>query len=343
MNCGFGDFEGTENTLSVFAVYAAEQPDGGGYKVPVVAWVHERETSDRLRRFAMGGLKEAAQVERGGPQERIFESRVQSFLYDNERNEVVHMSLGGKRLEIGKTNEGGFTSAVLTLPAKDAGKHVETVDGERRLNVSFSTGATSGRAAVPVIPAEGVSVISDIDDTIKVTEVLDREAMVQNTFMREFQAVPVMPALYRKWASAGHVFHYVSAGPWQLAEHLQPFLDQEGFPSGVLHLRELRLKSGSSLHAFLTESAASKTERIEDILRLFPKRRFILVGDSGEKDPEIYGALARRFPKQVQAIYIRKVPGAPNTQARFGSAFDGVPAAKVKTFDDPAEVEPEAK
>ncbi len=334
VNCGFIDVEGTGDSFSIYSTFAAEQPADAGYKIPVAVWVYEKETTGRLRQATMSALRSAAGLEKGSAEAAIFEKRVAPFLYDNERNEKVVMSLEGKTLNVGTTGKDGYVAATLQLPAAEAGPALK--DG--RLHVWFEAGKTGGAAAIPVIGAEGVSVISDIDDTVKITEVLNREAMVRNTFAREFVAVPGMADLYARWAKAGHAFHYVSAGPLHLAEHLEVFLRTAGFPEGILHLRPLRLKSGTSLHEFVTEGAASKTQRIEALLTLFPKRRFILVGDSGERDPEVYGDLARRFPARIDGLYLRKVPGAANDSARFARAFADVPPERIHLFETPGEL-----
>ncbi len=112
---------------------------------------------------------------------------------------------------------------------------------------------------------EGVSIISDIDDTIKITEVRDKEATLRNTFLREFQPVPGMAEFYQALArrpltpslspsdggrvAEGRVrgglagsgisksnitFHYISASPWQLYEPLAAFVVTNGFPPALL-------------------------------------------------------------------------------------------------------------
>ena len=67
-------------------------------------------------------------------------------------------------------------------------------------------------------------------------------------------------------------------------------------------------------------------------------RRFILIGDSGEKDPEVYGDIARAFPRQIDRILIRRAPGDRLGEARFAEAFAGLPANRWHVFDDPATV-----
>ena len=91
--------------------------------------------------------------------------------------------------------------------------------------------------------------------------------------------------MYRDWADRGAMFHYVSASPWQLYHCLSELVHESGFPPGTFHLRAVRLRDPSILRLFLARRRA-KRKVIRSILRMFPDRRFVLVGDSGEKDPE---------------------------------------------------------
>ena len=169
-----------------------------------------------------------------------------------------------------------------------------------------------------------MTVISDIDDTVKVSEVTDRQKLLVNTFLRPFRVVDGIPALYRKWSDSGAVFCFVSSSPWQLYEPLLKWMTAEKFPPATFELQRVRFKDTSLLKLF-GDPLKSKLQRIEPILKRFPGRRFVLVGDSGEKDPEVYGELARRFPTQAAAILIRNVTHERASDARFRIAFESVP------------------
>jgi phosphatidate phosphatase APP1 len=80
---------------------------------------------------------------------------------------------------------------------------------------------------------------------------------------------------------------------------------------------------------------ASKLEAIGAILSDYPQRRFVLVGDSGERDPEVYGEVARQRPDQVSRIYIRDVTGELPNASRYQRAFKDVPADKWRVFQEP--------
>ena len=199
-------------------------------------------------------------------------------------------------------------------------------------------------AAVPaacghafLLPPEGVSVISDIDDTLKYSHVACKRTLLTNTFLREFEPIAGMAELFRQWAAGGVAFHYVSSSPWQLYRHLAEHLDQQGFPDGSYHLRAFRLRD-HLIRRLLMLRRSGKAAVIRGILQMFPGRAFILVGDSGEADPEIYGLMARKFPGQVAGIYIRQIAGRRDTPARYQRAFRGVPYEAVRLFREPTEL-----
>jgi phosphatidate phosphatase APP1 len=190
---------------------------------------------------------------------------------------------------------------------------------------------------IHILSNSGVSVISDIDDTIKVTEVRDREALLLNTFCRPFQSVDGMAELYRAWQTNGAQFHYLSASPWQLYIPLAEFIGKAGFPAGTFHMKDFRVKDSTFL-ALLGDPEKFKLKLIRPLFEQFPQRTFILVGDSGEKDPEIYGQIAREFPKQVRAICIRDVTDESRTSDRYHRAFRDVPAASCVVFKSAREL-----
>ncbi|CAO3592535.1 unnamed protein product [Absidia cylindrospora] len=156
---------------------------------------------------------------------------------------------------------------------------------------------------IDMIEPTGVSVISDIDDTIKVTDILDgRDMILQNTFFRKAKQVSGMSNVYQSWFSEGVAIHYVSNSPWQVYPALQEFLQDNQFPQGSIHLR---LVSTQSL--ILGKPGKHKLDTIASILEDFPQRKFILIGDSGEIDPEIYAKIYHQYPDQIVKILIHDV------------------------------------
>jgi phosphatidate phosphatase APP1 len=168
------------------------------------------------------------------------------------------------------------------------------------------------RTVVPVrVPGPGVGfgVISDIDDTIVHTGAQRALAMTVRTFTGSEltrTAMPGAPELYRALAGgaagdADNPVFYVSSSPWNLYGFLRAFLEQRGFPLGPLLLRDLLGTGEHRTHA------TGKLTAIEEILSTHPDLRFVLLGDSGQHDPEIYAEAVRRFPGRILAVYIREV------------------------------------
>lgn len=159
--------------------------------------------------------------------------------------------------------------------------------------------ATTVRIRVPLRAAFGV--ISDVDDTILQTGVQRVARMVLQTFTGSALTRTPFPGvveLYRDLARADtNPVFYVSSSPWNLHAFLHAFLVHRGFPLGPVLLRDL------------LGSAAGREEkhgRIREVLALHPGLPFVLIGDSGERDPEIYAEIVREHPGRVLAVYIRE-------------------------------------
>jgi phosphatidate phosphatase APP1 len=169
---------------------------------------------------------------------------------------------------------------------------------------------TAISSPVYLVAPHGISVISDIDDTIKNTQVTQKRAMLANTFVHPFQAIEGMAEIYRQWASDGAFFHYVSSSPWQIFDSLDDFFIQHDFPAGSMHLRWFRLRD-EILRKWQLLRRRGKYAVIANMLKRFPDRKFLLLGDSGERDPEIYAKIAKRFGSQIPLIAIRQVGDKP--------------------------------
>jgi phosphatidate phosphatase APP1 len=193
---------------------------------------------------------------------------------------------------------------------------------------------------IHVLDDRGLSVVSDIDDTIKISEVRDRHALLLNTFCRPFKPAPGMAELYRGLAAEDVQFHYVSASPWQLYPCLAEFIHENGFPPGTFHMKNFRMKD-SSFWALFGDPIDYKLRILMPLIDQSPHRQFILIGDSGEKDPEVYGELARTYPEQVKAILIRNVSGEQSDSRRFIGAFRNVSESKWQLFEEPGEIRSE--
>ncbi len=304
------------------------RPDGGGgWHVHVRGWVYDPREDSRSRRLLLGMLSHALGLAPEQLESATFRERAWAFLVDNERGKRLAVRLGGAEFVLEQSGAGGHFEGTIPLGAGVAGwvafEAVTALDDGRRF---------AGRARL--LDGDGLSVISDIDDTVKVTEVGDRRTVLANTFLREFRAVPGMADVYRRWSEAGAAFHYVSGSPWQLYRPLSAFLSSSGFPDGTYHLKTFRWRDPSAVK-HLSQHEEAKRSAITALLEAFPSRRFVLVGDSGEQDPEIYGRLAREYPRQVTRVLIRDVSGSGVAADRFGGLSPGV----WSVFHEPGEID----
>ena len=174
---------------------------------------------------------------------------------------------------------------------------------------------------IQIISPMGLSLISDIDDTIKDTKLqLGTKAVLANSLSKPPVEVAGMSCIYNYFLTQhpAMTFHYVSASPFQLFPMLHQFLHSCQFPSGTMNLRNWKDRST------LWESSGNyKLKIIIEIFRHFPSRQFVLIGDSVQQDPEIYAHLARLFPTQVLKIFIRDLTRIPSV-VNAAAPSDGV-------------------
>jgi phosphatidate phosphatase APP1 len=162
-------------------------------------------------------------------------------------------------------------------------------------------------------------VISDIDDTVIQTGATSLLKMARTLFLENAKTrIPFegVSGFYRVLQEDGEkkpinpVF-YVSSSPWNLYDMLIEYLEHQKIAPGPLLLQDYGVDESKLVHAKHDEH---KTKRIDAILARYPSLPFVLIGDSGQHDPEIYAATVRRHPGRILAIYIRDV--APNARDR---------------------------
>lgn len=326
----------------VFPSLGSLLPNGSGWRGDVNGMVFREGKLSFTKKFMLGLLRRAMRVDRAAFETDLFRRRIRGFLVDAARGKRLSVRIGDvvhPLLHLTKRN--GFFHEQVTIQPQELGvSPAEARERAFHLPVSIigKDGYPIGSAGhLLLLPSQGVSVISDIDDTLKETAVHCRRTMLANTFLREFSPVPGMAELYETWAQKGVAFHYVSSSPWQLFEPIFDYFQATKLPAGSMHLRSFRLQDHLLRRIFFGRKPI-KGIVMKGIMQQFPLRQFIFVGDSSEFDPEIYGALARKYPAQVKGIFIRRVVGAKNTANRFQKAFRNLPATLWQGFDDAAEI-----
>ena len=202
-----------------------------------------------------------------------------------------------------------------------------------------------GMVFVPESAAE-FGVISDIDDTIVPTGATRIWAMLKVTFLNNALSrlpFPGIAAFYEalrvgKEKNGQNPFFYVSSSPWNIYDFLSEFLQVHQIPNGPLMLRDI----GLSREQFIAGShSLHKLKQIEHIFEVFQDIQFILIGDSGQEDPEIYLQVIKDYPGRVKRIYIRNVSTDVREKKVLGIADEmrtlGVELVLVKDTYEAAE------
>jgi hypothetical protein len=323
-----------DEQVAFFPGVARLDRNGKTWLVPVHGRIFEPEHDDLLRDAATKTLIEALDIDDDAAESAVFVERVRPFIADNERGKKLTLYVGKSQHVLPPSAEDGQFQTVLGLPT--ALVTANSAQGEVGFFIRAADDRVFGGRAL-LLEEEGLSVISDIDDTVKISHVTDKAKLLRATFLEPFEAVPGMAKVYRRWAKTGARFHFVSSSPWQLYEPLATFFAAEGFPSASFHLKRVRLKDTTILN-MIADPVDTKLAAIEPLFRGWPMRRFVLVGDTGERDPEVYGEVARRYPGQVQRIFLRNVTGERPTDERYKNAFRGVPAGVWSLFRKAEEI-----
>jgi hypothetical protein len=305
------------------------------WRVQIQGRISQASPASFGKRIMLRGLIRALNLPANVAQGELFQNRVRGFLAAPIAGARLQIELAGQHYVLPrKSKSSGLFQCKLDLTDKqlesfkrygsvkfrDASASIQDSDQMEVLQ-KWDVGL-GGQASSQVFLAErtGVSVVTDIDDTIKLTEVNSRRRMLQRTFSEPFEPIEGMANIFQRWAEQGVLFHYVSSSPWQIYDALNQFLVDNAFPSGSMHLKWFRLRD-ELFKRWQLLRRKSKGGVIRTLIRRLPQRSFILVGDSGERDPEIYAKLASKFPRQVARICIRQIQANPLDPERLNKLY----------------------
>lgn len=314
-----------------------DKEDAGYWVVPLRVWVF------KPRDFVVDDLavelfERKLDAEFTPAEREVLKGRIANFIADDDSFERVEFWFEGDEQTVHhfeeRTDSNGLVGQTFRFPADK----LEPLRGEGGwLTYVARSNDVEARGRVRLLEPEGVSIVSDIDDTIKVTNVpAGTETVLRRSFLMDFEAASYTYKAEGKEAAKRQMrelywelhdqhkaedaaFHYVSGSPWQLFKLLDDFLVRraDGFPEGTFHMKSLRKnltdpETWADLFGLAQGKKATLEQKIRQITELMynlPKRRFILIGDSGEMDPEVFLAMHRMFRDRVERIIIRDVVG----------------------------------
>jgi hypothetical protein len=189
-------------------------------------------------------------------------------------------------------------------------------------------------APLRIIPDRAtIGIVSDIDDTIIVTQVPSPLRATINMMFRSprsRRAVPGMSRFYRRLHDAlpDAPFFYLSTSPWNVEPGFRHILSAKGFPQGPFLLRDLDPRAGT----FIPSGVDHKLEFAKQLMDDFPHMKFVFIGDDGQKDPSTFAQIVSRFPGRVLAIGIRQLSPAEAMLRNGVPGGEAVPQTNVPVF-----------
>jgi hypothetical protein len=342
---------GIEVTFYPAYGYREGAREGADWLIPIRTWVHEIRDSTATPSTQLGKLKKRAEELTttsicAGVEGNALKQRLRDFsagdingqqieiIFDSDPDQK-HYPLRPNHTNgdpNGLSDHNGLIESKLKLPDATYQKLRNNPDSTKGWltyhAVSGPGKVLTGKGRIRFIEPKGTSVVTDIDDTIKVSEVpADLPTVLRNTFCRDFVAASGMTQMYRSWGDDVS-FHYVSGGPWQLYGPLYDYLisGPGAYPEGTFHFNyfpknvrseDTREVLKRAVAGFLFESKLGslkdtydhKQTEIKQLMERFSRRTFIFIGDSGELDPEVYRWFQEnpKYSAQVREIWIRDV------------------------------------
>ncbi|KAJ3243379.1 hypothetical protein HDU78_000500 [Chytriomyces hyalinus] len=357
-----------ESAIATEPIINAE-PAAKTLNVHVRGWVHIHKKAGFRRNLLLGISKRILspiRQDRSRLASQVFEERAGAFLDGGftEQGVIRVAILGFKKRSVDRSNSELSLEAVEAL-VKDAQFDVtplmnssgifddviripESVMDEWRkaagtgedyhmhqlefiaYKKSGSQAGTHAFSVCTIVEETGFSIITDLDDTIKDSDVYRGPSAALNNalFTPSSSSIAGMSVLYNHFAAdCAMAFHYVSASPFQLLDMINNFLIGDEFPSGSVTLRDVWNQASRK---------AYKDEVIKGLFTKYPKRKFILIGDAGEKDAEVYASVLKTYPDRVAKILIRSVDNDEAKIKIVHKALEGVAPNMYAVFSDPA-------
>lgn len=319
-----------------------------GWRDPVTVQAYRSHgTRDRVHLFAR--VLEEGSARPLDPSASAWDNLVQMY-HVLESDEVpraeLRVSVGGQTVEVTADRE-GYASATID-GAFDPGCHeviwevlAPRVDGQARTRFF-------GEVYIPR-PEAGFVVVSDVDDTVMHTEATSLLRIAVNTLLLNAEsrvAFPGVAAFYRALAvgpdapagdpTAPHEMHnpffYLTSSMWNVYDLIRLFFEVNHVPPGPILMRDLGL---SRRHWLKSSHEDHKLSRLRHLVELYPTLPFVLIGDTGQRDAEIYAQICREHPERIRAVYLRDVSPAAR-DAEVDVLIDemralGVPALAAET------------
>lgn len=224
------------------------------------------------------------------------------FESDEIRGARVRVSYRDAVVETVTDDEGHFQ---VRLEPRELAEHV--LWHEVAVEAPDHGATATAHVLLPSTAAEFV-IISDIDDTIVQTGATSLLTMIRSVINNAAARLPFegVAELYAALHRERNPLFFVSSSPWNLYELFEDFMSLHRIPAGPMLLQDWGIDRDTFI---MDPHERHKLAQIQTLLDYYPDLRFILIGDSGQKDPEIYLRAMQIHPQRVIAAFIRDVTG----------------------------------
>jgi len=230
--------------------------------------------------------------------------RVRQVKGDEIKNQTIFASVNHEKFKTKGDDEGYFEFNIMTKKALKSGYKEIALNIEKNKNIH--------KTEVTIVDSQPlVGIISDFDDTIIVSDVTNKIKLGYNTIFKNYKQRIVVPTMLKRFQKilaenpkdTPSTLFILSGSPQQLFLPIEDFLTFHHFPKHTLILKKVHGENKDPL----TDQFAYKTQKIERLIRLYPQIKWVMFGDSGEKDAQVYKFIKDKYPNRVISYYIRDI------------------------------------
>jgi len=184
--------------------------------------------------------------------------------------------------------------------------------GYKSIELQIQNNPDIKRVKATIIGAKPlIGIISDFDDTLIISNVTNKIKLGINTMFKNYQQRKIVPGMVERFnkilaqnpKNSPNALFVLSGSPQQLFKPINSFLNYYNFPKRVLILK----KAHGDNKDPLTDQFAYKTQKIKRLIKLYPNIKWVMFGDSGEKDLEVYRFIKSKYPNKIKEYYIRNI------------------------------------
>ncbi len=268
---------------------------------------------------------------------RNFRRSINEFESDEIPKLKLEVEFEGKRYPVTTDKEGFFELHLEPSPPLKPGIHPVSVK-LAEAHPRYLAQPSQGQVHVHENNQPSLGIVSDIDDTILQSHVTNKLKLVECMLFKNATTQDPVPgmaefyqALERQDQRQDGDIHYLSGSPVNFEERLGEFMSLNDFPKGSLDLKHLGFGPNTDK---LRGQEEYKLGKLRKLFETYPERRFILIGDNGEKDPEIYRRIQAEYPDRVQGVLIRNVRDDAFNHARYSgqTLFNSASQAAEKAY-----------